>query len=69
MDGDYRTIDRELFKVRATMTVELRVKVREDPALEERIITEINTTDKMGGLELIAASEKDQTTDFFKRLP
>jgi hypothetical protein len=55
VDRDDWAIDWELFKVRATVTIELSVKVREDTALKKGIITEIDTTHKVGGLELCSS--------------
>lgn len=47
-----RTVDRELFKVRSTISVELSVQVREQTALEKRVLGEIDAADDVAGLEL-----------------
>ena len=42
-----RRIDGKLFEVRASIPVELRVEVREDASLQERIFRKVNTPDKV----------------------
>lgn len=49
---DARLVDRELLEVGTVVTVQLRVKVRENAALQKRVIGEVNTTDDVAGLEL-----------------
>lgn len=50
--GNARLVDGQLLKVGATVTVQLRVKVRVYAALQERVVGEINTTNDVAGLEL-----------------
>jgi hypothetical protein len=47
-----RLVDRKLLKVRAAVAVELRVEVREETALEERVLSEVDAADDVAGLEL-----------------
>lgn len=49
---DARLVDGQLLEVGAAVTVQLRVKVRVDAALQERVVGEINTTNDVAGLEL-----------------
>lgn len=56
MNWDVGAIDWELLKVGSTMTVQLRVQVRKDSTLKQRILTEVNSTDDMTGLELMRVS-------------
>lgn len=57
MNFDVRTIDWELFKVRTAVTVQLRIKVRIDAALEEWIFGEIDPTDNVTRLELVLLAD------------
>lgn len=52
--GNARLVDGELFKVGATVTVQLSVQVRKQTALQERVFSEVNTTDNVTRLELFA---------------
>lgn len=49
---DARLVDGQLLEVGAAVTVQLRVKVRVDAALQKRVVGEINTTNDVAGLEL-----------------
>lgn len=51
-----RTINGELFKVRSAISVELSVQVREQTALEKRVLGEIDAADDVAGLELFQVS-------------
>lgn len=51
MDGHNRTVDGQLLKVRSSVTVDLRVEVREQTALQQRVLREVNTTNNMTRLE------------------
>lgn len=42
-----KTYDRDLFEIRASVTVELSINIREKAALEKRIICEVDTTNKV----------------------
>ena len=44
-------VDGQLFKVGAAMAVELRIQVREQPALQQRVLREVNAADHMARLE------------------
>ena len=46
------TVDRKLFKIRTAMTIELRIAVRENSALKERVVAEVDTTNNVSRLEL-----------------
>lgn len=46
-------IDGQLFKVGATMTIELGIEIGEQSSLEKRIFGKINTSDNMTRLELV----------------
>lgn len=46
------SVDWELLEVRATMSVQLSVKVGKDSALKQRVFGEINTANDVAGLEL-----------------
>lgn len=50
---DARLVDGKLLEVGATVTVQLRVEVREDAALQERVIREVDTANDVAGLELV----------------
>ena len=52
MDGDHRPVDGQLLEVRPTMSVQLGVEVGEDPALQQRILGEVDPPDDMAWLEL-----------------
>lgn len=52
VDRNNRPVDGELLKVGAPVTVELRVEVGEDAALEQRILSKINTSHDVARLKL-----------------
>ena len=52
MERDSRTVDRKLLKVWPAVSINLRIQVREDPTLEQRIFCEVDTSDNVTGLEL-----------------
>jgi hypothetical protein len=56
VDGNARLVNGELFKVGATVTVQLSVQVGKQTALQERVFSEVNTADNVTRLELFAVS-------------
>lgn len=56
VDGNARLVNGELFKVGATVTVQLSVQVGEQTALQKRVFGEVNTADNVTRLELFAVS-------------
>lgn len=52
VDRNARLVDRKLLKVRPAVAVELRVEVREETPLEERILAEVDAANDVPGLEL-----------------
>lgn len=46
-------VDRQLLKVGAAVAVQLRVEVREDAPLQQRILGEVYAADDVAGLELL----------------
>jgi hypothetical protein len=50
--GDTRLVDGELFKVGSTVTVDLRVQVGENAALQKGIVSEVDATNNMSHLKL-----------------
>lgn len=55
-------VDGELLKVGTAMSVDLSVQVREDAALQQRILREVDASHNMAGLELLI--EVGKQTDF-----
>lgn len=58
VDRNNRSVDRELLEIRASMSVDLRVQVREDTSLQERVLGEINASYNVSRLELYANVNK-----------
>jgi hypothetical protein len=58
VDGNARLVNGELFKVGATVTVQLSVQVGKQTALQERVFSEVNTADNVTWLELFAVSQR-----------
>lgn len=56
VDRGDRPIDWKLLEVGASVTVELCIEVREDTALQQRIIREINAANNVTWLELFSVS-------------
>lgn len=54
VDPSNRTVDGELLKVGTLVTVELGVEVRENAALQQRVLAEVDAADKVADLELEA---------------
>lgn len=52
MNWNTRLVNWNLLKVRATVAVELRVEVREETALEKRVLGEVDAANDVAGLEL-----------------
>lgn len=52
MDWHTRSVDRNLLKVRAAMTIELRIKVGKQSSLEQRVVREVDTANDMTDLVL-----------------
>lgn len=53
-------VDWELLKVGISMAVELRIEVREDTALQQRVFAKVNTADNVTGLELSHGSAEKE---------
>lgn len=53
VDRNNGAVDGQLLKVGAAMAVQLRVEVREDATLQQRVLSEVDTTNDVTGLELI----------------
>lgn len=51
VDRSTRTVDGQLLKVGTTMAVQLSVQVREDSALQQRILGEVDAADDVARLE------------------
>ena len=68
VDGDDGAVDGELLKVGAAVAVELRVEVREDAALQQRVLGKVDAPDNVSGLELPRVSTAPVTrTEYQKR--
>lgn len=52
VDGHNGTVDGELLKVGTAVTAQLGVEVREDAALQKRVLGEVDAADNVAGLEL-----------------
>ena len=59
MDGNPWPVDGYLLEVRSSVTVQLSVQIRVDSTLEDWVISEINATYDMTGLELLDTSTQD----------
>lgn len=52
VNGHNRPVDGDLLKVGASVAAQLGVEVREDAALHQRILAEVESADDVAGLEL-----------------
>lgn len=52
MDGDTGPVDGDLLEVGPAVTVQLGVQIREETALKERVVGEVDAADDVAGLEL-----------------
>lgn len=57
-----RPVDGKLLKVGATVSVDLSIQVREDAALQQRVLREVDASHNMARLELLI--EVGKQTDF-----
>lgn len=52
VDGNDRSVDRELLEVGAAMTVKLSVEIGEDATLQQRVFGKVDAADNVARLEL-----------------
>src|SRR5690606_16884074 len=51
VEGTYRTVDRNFIKIRSAQTQQLCIGIREQPALQQRIVSEVDTGNNVADME------------------